>query len=79
MSKQKKVWWKSRIIWLNVGAGGVAFLAGAWSEIGSHIPKWLAYGAGTLVAAANVGLRFVTTDALITKRINKEDGNDDPR
>ena len=69
--KKVKPWWKSRIIWLNAAAGGVAFIAGAWSDIGAHIPKWLTYGAGALVAAANVGLRFVTTDALITKRINE--------
>lgn len=68
-----KPWWKSRIIWLNVAAGAVAFIAGAWPQIAMLIPKWLAYSAGALVAGANVGLRFITTDALLVKRINQED------
>lgn len=73
---KKKPWWKSKLIWLNAAAGAVAFVAGAWEQVGAMIPKWLSYSAGALVAGANIALRFVTTDALITKRLNKEDGND---
>jgi hypothetical protein len=75
MSRKKK-WWKSKLIWLNAAAGAFAFAAAALPEVASHIPKWLSFVVGTFVAGANVALRFVTTDALITTRINKEDGND---
>jgi hypothetical protein len=69
-----KPWWKSRMIWLNGAAGAVAFIAGAWDDVGKHIPVWLTYSAGMIVAGANVALRFVTTDAIVAKVINKEDG-----
>ena len=71
-----KPWWKSRIIWLNAAAGGVSFIAAAWPDIGQLIPKWLSYSAGALVAAINVGLRFVTTDAVTLQHIDEQDHAD---
>lgn len=69
----KKQWWKSKTIWLNVAAGGIAYLAGQWDAVASHLPTWAGPAFGSLVAAANVGLRFVTTDALVLKRLDPED------
>lgn len=74
-----KAWYRSKIIWFNAAAGGVAFVAGAWQLYADAIPlpKWAVLLAGSIVAAANVGLRFITSDPLTVKRIDQSDGIDD--
>ena len=69
-----KLWWKSKTIWLNAAAGGVAFAAGAWDAYSGTLalPKGLVLLLGSLVAAANVGLRFVTTDPVVLKELGDD-------
>lgn len=64
-----KPWWKSRTIWFNTAAGGVAFMA-ADTGVTHHLPDWIASLYGTVVAAANVGLRFITTDPIVAQKLN---------
>lgn len=76
---RKKAWYKSRIIWFNAAAGGVAFMAAGWNELAGKLPlpEWLIWFGGGVVTAVNVGLRFITTDPVTLKRINKADGYKD--
>lgn len=71
-----KPWWRSKTIWFNAAAGGVAFIAGAWSAYADALPlpKWAVLVLGGVVAAVNVGLRFVTTDPVTLKRMDDSDG-----
>lgn len=72
-----KPWWMSRTIWLNVAAGvASAGAAVVWPDVLDHAPKWVPTLIGMAWAGANVGLRFITTDELILKRINKGECND---
>jgi hypothetical protein len=71
-----KAWWKSKTIWLNTAAGGVAFLATSWDAISAHLPTWAGPTFGAVLAAANVGLRFVTSDPITLKQIDQADGID---
>lgn len=65
MKKRAKKWWRSRTIWLNVIAGGVAFAAGSWDQFAqANLPQWAWYSGGVVLAMANIGLRLVTTTSI---------------
>jgi len=74
MKKKAKAWWKSKVIWFNAAAGGVAFLAAGWAELSESLPlpKWLVWLGGGVVAAANIGLRFITTNEVTVKKMGDE-------
>lgn len=69
--KAKKAWWKSKVIWFNTAAGGMAFLAAGWNEMAGKLPlpEWMVWLGGGIVAAANVGLRFITTNEVTVKKM----------
>ncbi len=66
-----KPWWKSKTIWFNAAAGGVGFLANQIQPISHHLPDWAATAYGAIVVAANVGLRFITTDPIIQQKLDQ--------
>lgn len=68
--RRVKVWWKSRVVWLNATAGAVSALVIAWDPIGKEMPVWLGCSLGVLLAGANGFLRFVTTDPITTKQVD---------
>lgn len=67
-----KPWWKSKTIWFNTAAGGVAYLAGQVDGVVHHLPSWAGQAYGAFVMAANVGLRFVTSDPIVLKKITDD-------
>jgi len=67
-----KVWWKSKTIWFNAAAGGVGFIAAGWDQYAGTLPHWAAPLLGGLVMAANVGLRFITTDPVCLKQMDPD-------
>jgi hypothetical protein len=70
VKKTVKVWWKSRVVWLNAVAGAVSALVIAWEPIGREMPVWLGCSLGVALAGANAFLRFVTTDSITGKQLD---------
>ena len=50
---------------------GVGFLANQITPISHHLPDWAATAYGALIMAANVGLRFITTDPIIQQKLDQ--------
>ena len=68
-----KPWYKSRVIWFNALAGGAAFVASVWPILQNQIPTWAYISFGAVVAAVNIGLRFITSDPVTSRQMDDRD------
>lgn len=60
----KKDWWKSKTIWVNVAVGALAAIQAGTDVLGKAAPLELV----GFLAAANVALRFLTGEPVVTKK-----------
>lgn len=60
MDSETKVWWQSKVLWVNLVAT-VATLAGVFKIDLGLTPEVQATVVTTILALVNIGLRFVTT------------------
>ena len=67
--KRAKVWYLSKVLWFNALAGAFAFAATFWDRVAAMLPPEHGLIGGMIVAAVNVGLRFITTDPISMRQI----------
>lgn len=65
-----KAWWKSKTVWLNLGALGLAGAAQNISELHGLLPANYYQIAAFAIPIANGIVRFVTTQGVYLKKPN---------